>query len=223
MCRGAEHTRFSRFPNRVRCASLHASCDQINTRCFLKAMTSWKLIPRLKRQSSRAVGGGPGQTSRQRMREFTEGAGLSDNELNSGQRGQPVGLGQLECNWKQLRQIHFPFAVVRTTTPSLSVLPSGSDSIRPDRSHSRCCRNGGRAARLESRAAWLENCDRELDSRDRPHAKCCANVRSSGDEYESQGMRVSIVNTHNHTHHVQSGAAIDQGMTSSEVPHRRQF
>lgn len=150
------------------------------------------------------------------MREFTEGAGLRDNELNSGQLGLLEDLGRLECSWKQVRQIPFPFGAVRTTAPSRSVLRSGRDSIRPDRSHSRCCTYGGRAARLE-------NCDRALGSRERPGARLCANVQRSGDENESDGMSVPIVSTHDHTRHVQGDATTGQGMTSSEVPHRRQF
>lgn len=156
------------------------------------------------------------QAAHAQVRRIGESAGLSDNEFNSGQRSLLEGLGQLECSRKPQRQIRFPFAVVRTTAPSLSVQWPARDSIRPGRSHSRCYRS-------DDRAALPENRDRAVRSLDRPDARFCASVQCSGGARESEGMNVLAVSIHGDKRHIEGDVAIDQGMTSSEVPHRRQF
>ena len=150
------------------------------------------------------------------MLKFGKSAGPSDNEFNSGQRGLLEGLGQRECSKKKVRHIRFPFAVVRTTARSMSVQRPTRDSIRPDRSHSRCCRSDDHAALPENRA-------RAVRSPVRPDARFCASVQCSGGARESEATNVLAVSIHGDKRHVQGDAAIDQGMTSSEVPHRRQF
>lgn len=150
------------------------------------------------------------------MREVDEIAGLTDNDLNSGQHGLQEVPGQLECSREQARQIRFPFSVARTMAPSPSVRRSAQDSIRPDQSHSRYCRSDGRAALLENR-------DRALRSRDRSVARHCPNVHDIDNVDESDGMSGSIVSMDDRTRHIQGDAAIDQGTTSSGLPHRRQF
>ena len=157
------------------------------------------------------------QSAHAQGRRIGESARLSDNEFNSGQKDGLEGLGQWECSRKPLRHIRFPFAVVRTTAPSLSVQRPVRDSIRPGRSHSRCCRS-------DDRAALPENRDRAVRSLDRQDASRCASVQySGGGARESEGMNVLTVSIHGDKRHVQGDAAIDQGMTLSEVPRRRQF
>jgi len=157
-----------------------------------------------------------GKTIRPRVREATASAGLNDHELNSGQKGWLEDLLQWECSTKQVRQIRSPSAVARTMTPLVSVLESVKDSIRPGRSHSRCCRCHGRAALRANR-------DRGLESRERPDARYCPSVQGRDCGYESEGMGVSMVGIYAHTRHVPGDATIGQGVTSSEVSHRRQF
>ena len=69
----------------------------------------------------------------------------------------------------------------------------------------------------------LENCDRVSFFRDRRNASNCANVHMSGGEYVADNTSVPIVSILRRTRRVEGVAAIDQGMTLSEVPHRRQF
>ena len=45
----------------------------------------------------------------------------------------------------------------------------------------------------------------------------------SGGEYVADNTSVPIVSIHGRTRRVEGDAAIDQGMTLSKVPHRRQF
>ena len=206
-CARAEHSRAAQEtdhsqPRMSRAASIPGIDRWLDSQCYIGVRHSHQWCR--------------GKTIRPRMRESTASTGLSDDELNSGQKGLLEDLLQWECSTKRMRQIRFPTALARTMAPSKAELRSARDSIRPGRSHSRC-------SRCDGRVALRANRDRALESRDRLHAGHCPGVQSRDCAYESEGMSVSIVSIHTHTRHVPGDATIGQGMTSSEVSHRRQF
>lgn len=131
------------------------------------------------------------------------------------QPARPAG-GPRAIEVQQARHVHCAPGSVRTTARSLPAPKSAPDLIRPARSHSRCCRNCDHGERPVNR-------DCTLSFLHRPSAYFCTNVHTQVCGNESNTMNVPVLSIRGPPHDVQGGGATDQGTTSSEVPHSRQF